>query len=354
MNKEDVKKIIEAGNLAPSGSNSQPWEFKVKDNVIEVIARPEKDHPILNFKNRGTYIAHGALIENIDIASKYFGYEPEIEIFPYKEDKNVTARIILNRNLSSLSESDLFDAIARRCSNRKLFKREKVNNEVKNYLLKDLNLFDKDVEVLIIEDDKISEAAKFLANEIVVFFQNKKLHKFMYNEILWNEDDQKIKPGLYIKTLEIPPQAIKIFKALGNWYVAKLLSKISFLKKLKEANVYKNSSCSLMIGVVVKTEEAINYINAGRVIEKIWLRATKQNLSVQFMAGLFFLWQQLNFGKKEIFNNPNIEIINESYKNLSEIFGAKNGYLIGVLRIGISDPSSAVSYKRSPQMTFIN
>jgi len=352
MNKEDIQKIIEAGNLAPSGSNSQPWEFQVKDNVIEIIAHPEKDHPILNFNNRGTYIAHGALIENIDIASRYFGYEPQIELFPYRENERITARVTLIQ-ASSSNENELFDAIAKRCTNRKLYRKEKISNEVKNFLLKDLESF-KDVEVSIIEGDKILQASKFLANEIVLFFQNKILHKSMYDEILWNEDDQKSKPGLYIKTLEIPPQAVRIFKILGNWYVAKLLSKINFLKKLKEANAYKNASCSLMAGIIVKTEESVNYINAGRVIEKIWLRATKQNLSVQFMAGLFFLWQQLNFGKKEIFNKTDIEIINESYENLSEIFGAKNGYLIGILRIGISDPPSAVSYKRPPQITFVN
>ena len=34
INKEDIKKILEIAANAPSGSNSQPWKFKVKDNQI--------------------------------------------------------------------------------------------------------------------------------------------------------------------------------------------------------------------------------------------------------------------------------------------------------------------------------
>ena len=94
----NIKKIIEVAVNAPSGSNSQPWRFKVREGVIEIIAEPEKDHPILNFRNRGTWIAHGALIENIVILASAFGYKAGVSIFPNKNEKNITARISLIAN----------------------------------------------------------------------------------------------------------------------------------------------------------------------------------------------------------------------------------------------------------------
>ena len=70
---EDIKKILEISVNAPSGSNSQPWCFEVKNNKVNIIMLPEKDHPILNYHNRGTLIAIGALIENIIITASSLG-----------------------------------------------------------------------------------------------------------------------------------------------------------------------------------------------------------------------------------------------------------------------------------------
>src|SRR3989344_6844296 len=137
MDKEIIKKIIEAGNHAPSGGNSQPWKFIVKNNVIQIIALPENDHRILNFKNRGTYIAHGALIENIDITSRALGYEPKFELFP---KTNVSTSVTFYP-LNGTREVDLYSYIFQRHSNRKSFKTEPLSQKEKEYIFQDVNKF---------------------------------------------------------------------------------------------------------------------------------------------------------------------------------------------------------------------
>jgi len=46
--KEVIKKIIEAGIMAPSGENCQPWRFEVRGNKISIFNIPERDTSLYN------------------------------------------------------------------------------------------------------------------------------------------------------------------------------------------------------------------------------------------------------------------------------------------------------------------
>ena len=69
---ETIKKIINYAVWAPSGDNSQPWKFSLKGNQVSIFNLPEKDNPFLNFEQKGSYIAHGSLLENMNIIASNF------------------------------------------------------------------------------------------------------------------------------------------------------------------------------------------------------------------------------------------------------------------------------------------
>lgn len=348
MNQEIIKKIIEAGNLAPSGSNSQSWKFKVSQNKLTVYLLPEKDHPVLNFDKRGTYIAHGALLENIEIASRYFGYKPEYEILP---EENISFNIVFEESESKTEEiENLYQAIFSRCSNRKPFKKDQLSQEQIDYLFQEKNKYPQCEVIYFTDNNQIQEIAKYLPFDILVFLRNKLLHQLLFKEILWKEEEQKVKPGLYIKTMEVPPPAVLIFKLLSNWKICNLLSKIH--EKIYEQSI-KTASSAGLIGAIVAENKSSNFIYVGRLLENIWLRATKLNLGFQFISGIVFLWQQLNFGNKEIFSEKDKEIIDNAYNNLAKLLGLEdknNKVIAGFFRVGFADKPSAVSYKRPPEI----
>jgi len=97
MNKEIINKILEAAVRAPSGDNVQPWEFKVSEGYtrIDLYNLPEKDNSYYNYNQLASYIAHGAVIENIAIASGHLGYKAEINLFPDDGRLNLVASIEL-------------------------------------------------------------------------------------------------------------------------------------------------------------------------------------------------------------------------------------------------------------------
>lgn len=150
ITREIITKILETSVNAPSGSNSQPWSFQVTDNEILVFAHPEKDHPILNYNHRGTWIAHGALVENIKIAASAFGYRPLIQIFPDGIKLNPTAKIKLEKGIPT--EEGLFQVIPWRATNRKRYELRPLTTEQKKYLAQSVEEVGGQARIVWLED----------------------------------------------------------------------------------------------------------------------------------------------------------------------------------------------------------
>lgn len=346
MDKEIIKKIIEAGNLAPSGGNSQPWKFIARDNTVEVAMLPEKDHPILNFKNRGTYVAHGALMENVEIAASSFGYKSLFEIFPRP---GISARITF-QPLERAQNEELKEAIAKRHSNRKPYKNEALLEEEKRYLFEGAHKFPQ-CELAVAEGEKMRRISENLAFDLVLFLSNKLLHEHFFQEVLWEEEDQKLRGGLYIKTMEIAGPKAFIFKLLKNWTAVQLLNRMKLPQKIYKESVKTASSAGLFGAIIIRNQDD-NFIYAGRLMENIWLRATKLNLGFQLITGVPFLWQQLNFGKSKIFSKKDKAVINKAYRNLLDIFRVEDQdrVIACIFRIGEAEKPLAISYKRPPSI----
>ncbi|GIW67375.1 MAG: hypothetical protein KatS3mg096_243 [Candidatus Parcubacteria bacterium] len=354
MEKELLEQIIKAGNLAPSGGNSQPWEFNVKINesVLEVVMLPEKDHPILNYKNRGTYIAHGALLENIEIAAKHFGYKINYEIFPRNRISLAIRFIPLNSDTES--NEDLFEFIEKRCSNRKPFSTEPLQENEKTFLLKEISNYPQCKVILIDDRTKIENLAQNITKDSLINFSNRTMHKLMFKEILFEEKEQHYKSGLYVRTLEIPPQAIKIFKLFRYWPILSIFKKIGFVKKINQGSIKTAQSCALIGGMFINNNDS-DFIYAGKLLENIWLRSTKLNLGFHLITGVPFLWQRINSEDDNTFSKREKQIINESYQKIIDVFDVneKNKILAFLFRIGKTQPPSAVSYKRQPIINWL-
>ena len=71
---ELIKDIIRKAVVAPSGENTQPWRFVLRGNTVSILNLPERDNPVYNFRQRGSFFAHGALIENMELLALGAGY----------------------------------------------------------------------------------------------------------------------------------------------------------------------------------------------------------------------------------------------------------------------------------------
>lgn len=354
ITKDGIKKILLESINAPSGSNSQPWEFIIneKENKIKIKYLPQKDHPILNYKNRGTLIACGAVIENILITANNYGYSTDL-IIKDNFNNNIIAEIVLSQGESNYFVKDLFEYIKNRTTNRKRFSKEKISEEDKKYLFSDLKKYG-DFNFYIKEDEnEINELAKNLANDTYLNFKNPELHKILFKEILFDDKKaQEGEQGLYIKTMEFSSIQIPLIKLFKNRKLFEFLDKIVETSK----NIYNDSkemysSCGALVAITTLNNQQ-DFINLGRLLENIWLKATKLDLALHLITGILFFWQEVNWGDKNIFNTEEKNIINKSYNEIKRIFGIKEDLIGLIFRLGKSDPPSVRSVKKEPIIIF--
>lgn len=349
MDKESVKKIIEAGILAPSGGNSQPWRFEVDGSRVYVWALPERDHAILNFRYRGTWIAHGAFLENMIIAASKIGFLAIAKIFPRPEEPNLTFEI--NFEKTSPKHEPFYEAIFKRATNRKIYNTTPLSKHQKEDLLRLGSNFLK-----LIEDPvKIKTLAEAVSVNEIVMLENKVLHKLFFKEIVWTDKEElRKKAGLYLRTMEIPPPAQIMLRFFKHWPIMKFANKLGVARKIAADNA-KNYAKVAAIGIISVNDSNADFIEAGRVIEKLWLYATAVNLKFHLITGVPFLWQGINSGKtSDIFSNEHIDFIKQAYQDIVEVSGSNGKMPVAIFRIGEDGEPSARSSRLPPDIKFKN
>ncbi len=355
ISKDVIERILTAGCSAPSGGNSQPWEFEVRGDTVTVILKPEKDHPVLNVFNRGTWIAHGALIENMCIEATEQGVTPIVTIFPETEAGRISSTIQFIKAEHG-DRDPLEPFIFKRTTNRKHYLQKSIPREVVDQLKQAAGSVGDGKAIFINDRGSVSKIAKALSVSDKITFENKVLHNLFFKEIVWTKEQEKEKGGgLFLQTLELKPPQRAMMHLLRHWPAMKILAKIGIAKQIAKENMQTHASGAILCAVSVpKGKES--FLEAGRQIERIWLTATRYGLSVQLNTGLFFFWQNIHFGRpNSVFSQGEIDDIDFAYKTIASVSNAGEDIITAIIRIGYSNGGpSACSTKPAPVIKWIN
>lgn len=351
--RNDIQKILEIAVQAPSGENAQPWKFGVRGDKVHVFNIPERDQSPYNFRQRGSFVAHGALLENISIVSSQLGYETNFVIFPDKNDRDLIAVITLKK--TKPKEESLYAYIVERATNRKPYDKTLPLTARESHEILNAAQHIKTGRVLITENKENIRVLSLVGsmNERLAL-ENKYIHDFLFSHINWTEEEnQEKKLGFDIKTLELPGPAKVGFKLFSYWPILRVLNIVGASKAVWKQNgsVYAASSAVGIITVKGSTSE--DFINAGRIMQRVWLTSTSLGLSFQPMTGILFFMQRLLADTSEPFSAHQIELIKESYEAVQKIFNIQNETIPVMFRIGHGAPPTAQALKLKPIIDFI-
>lgn len=352
--RESIQKILDEAVWAPSGENCQPWKFLVSGNEIKVFNLPEKDLSLYNFNQFGSYISHGAVIENIVIAAKEVGYNSDVSVFPNPQNPNHVSTIVLSKQ-EKIEKDPLFPYIEKRVSNRNPYEDRLINQDQESRLLSAAKEVEGTELKLISDEKKKTKLGKYLSVSDRLLFENRKLHDFLFSHIIWDEkESQEKKSGFYIKELALPPPIEKIFKLLRNWDKVEILNKFGFSKMAAKGNVKLYSKVSALGAVLSRSNTPKDYIFAGRAMQRVWLEATGLGLSIQPVTGIIFFIQRIITGDKESFSEEHSKMIADAFDGITKEFeiGGKN--IAMLFRLGYTNKEAFKSLRLPPLVTFEN
>lgn len=341
----DIKKIIEVSVNAPSGDNSQPWKFRINDNKVTVFLIPGIDDSIYNYKERGSFISIGALLENIVISASQFGYKVEV-----KNGADVQTVELLFTKQEDIQKDFLFSAIPTRVTNRRVYKPNSLSVSNKD-LLSSLEKPNVVKKFLILDDqEKIRRLGSQLCFNEKLMLVNKNVHDKLFSSIRWTkEEEEKYKSGLYVKTLELALPQEKVFKLFRNWKLLNFLNKFS-VWKLVTNDTKKLYSTTPAYGLIVACDyEPQSLVSVGRFFQRIWLTAEKNNMAIQPVGALIYLAQRAREENNGLFTLQETQQLLKTEELIREIFNITDGSLVMLFRLGFAERPSAHSLKKPPE-----
>ena len=149
--REQAKFLLRYAILAPSSHNSQPWQFMVRDETIEISYDETRWLEVSDQDKRELFISIGCAIENLCIAAEHFDIGHGIT-YHGDEDDDLVSTVALDpdREPSASRPPELFDELTERYTSHQLFEDQPLPQETRTQFRRVIE--EDDVTLYLIEE----------------------------------------------------------------------------------------------------------------------------------------------------------------------------------------------------------
>jgi len=127
-----VRRLIGAAGAAPSIHNTQPWRFRVTDDLIEVHGDPDRMLWVADPRGRALHLSCGAALYNLRLAIRALGAKPLVWPLPDPQrEPTLLASVQLAPGRPATSqEHEMYEAIHQRHTSREPFSERPIPESV--------------------------------------------------------------------------------------------------------------------------------------------------------------------------------------------------------------------------------
>lgn len=355
MEQEELRKIFAAAVRAPSGENCQPWRFVCEGNTLFLYNLPDRDQSPYNFRQYGSLVSHGAVIENIVVIASGLGYRTEIKLFPRAGDPDCTAGITFIKD-KSVQKDELEAGVFLRASNRTPYDPKKLLSEKEwEYLI--AHTAEAAIPArLVIEDNEVRKGriGKALSYGDRLLFENRAVHDFLFGHIYWTSHDAADKKsGFYVKELALTPPQEFIFRLLKKERMRRFFAAIGLPAMAANENAALYAHSSVLGAILTDGNSPRDFINGGRLMERTWLAAATLGYDMQLITAIAFFHQRIIGNEAGDFSGNQIDQITAAYAAVQKEFEVPSEKTIVVMfRMGKGRPLSHRSLRMEPMIEF--
>jgi nitroreductase len=158
-----LRTALEAAVRAPSGHNTQPWQFALAGDRVELYADRSRALPVVDPEDRALVISCGAALAFLVVALRHAGFAADVALLPDPGRADLLATVRLGRrHRPSDLDHQLFDAIERRHTHRAAFDTRAVPDAVLAALSADAERFGAALRV-VVDDQARQQVARLVA-----------------------------------------------------------------------------------------------------------------------------------------------------------------------------------------------
>jgi nitroreductase len=276
--------ILGAGIAAPSADNSQPWRFAwCGGDDLELRIDADRSGHVSDTRYVLSDLSAGACLENMLIHARSIGHTAHVQLFPLPEDELLVARIHWRRDAGLDIAEPLADAIGQRHTDRSFPWRGPISAETQARL---------DKQTVVIPGPRLwwprTPRQRKAALDVIrlaetLRFRSPTLHAELFSSVRFDAGwHAACEEGLAPATLAVEAPMRPMFQALRHPAMMRTFNRLGAASILgwRSAWLPIRLSPGLCLLVIPSTARS-DVLSAGRALQRVWLQATLEGLSVQ-------------------------------------------------------------------------
>ena len=272
--------LIAALVRSPSADNSQPLRF-VWDGACLTIQYDTERVAGATFPPSApaSQLAAGAAIESLAQAALAIGVKvlPE-EVLEDSLRAGIYFRAqLLSSDAGSIEESGNDLPVFRRHTNRFAYKSAELPGDLGDWIC---DAHQGDARAEYISDARAVTAVSALIKAASrVRFQTREVHEWLAKSLRFpGKQDPKV-DGLDLATLDLPPGGALFMRFIKDWRRMEILNRFGAFKLLAAVEAIPVSKAPALVAVV-GGKDAKSVIDAGRLLNRIWIRLNEEAIAV--------------------------------------------------------------------------
>lgn len=340
MNPADKDKIIKAAIRAPSGDNMQPWSFAWKNKKLYCYLEKGTATAVFDITGLASLLSAGAVLENIDHIASNLGYCANIEMDSSSED---AFAVVSFEKVQGEKQNNLANVIFSRSTNRFPYLKKEPPEDILNQLFKTY----KSTSVswyYTINREKIKKTAKIFMQIDRIRNSNRAMHEDLFSKITFGKKAYLTPEGLAEQSLGINRFEAFGFRFLKSW---KIMGPLVKFFKLDFAIAHKikqvNETAPVFAIITVKKNDEKILMEAGRVMQYLWLKSSDLGLDFQPITVLPYL----NGLDNNNLSIHELKIVEQSTEDLKILWNLKpSESLVFAFRLGYATRDTCHTRRR--------
>lgn len=353
----DISLWVQKATKAPSHGNTQPWRWYYDNGLLCLFAEAEDRLPFDDYKFMSTYMANGAALTNLELAVHSKGYGTLIHTMPLPDEPMLVATIQFTRQAPPPEDElqGLCECIDFRYTNRSAGTKSDIDPRKLSKLKKSVQGING-AELLM--KDKAKDIAK-LAHLVGACERLRLLHPMghydHFNRLRWSNDEiMRMGEGIHIDSYCLSQQETIALKLIKKQEVAKFLSSIKGGQALGYG-AQQSTMTSGAIGLLAMPERsAVQYVLAGRALQRMWLTATKIGLSIHPLQSAVTQFTLLKNGSLNGYPIHMEDELMEQFTIFNDVFKEiKNKAEVFMFRVSIANETSVRTVRKQTEKVLL-
>jgi hypothetical protein len=265
-----AKQLIAFAVRAPSGHNTQPWQFSVEQDTVRIYPDLSRRLPVVDPDDHALFISLGCALENLVVAAAQQGLVASVDYFPSDEPEECL-RVRLSEGADEDTDA-LFRAIPERQSNRGTYDGRAIDASNLARIM-EANLRDcVEVRAFRVGDPDIEPMIGFVREGNIAQFNDP---AFVAELVSWirfsRREVSDRQDGLAAVALGFPA----VPRWLGRWIMTTLVKPEAEAARQEKAI----RSSSLLLLFIARGNDKQHWVDVGRSFERIALTAASLGIA---------------------------------------------------------------------------